>query len=235
MMVKLMRLLVVEDELSMQKAVRKGLEKYGYAVDSAGDGEAALDLIEINPYDLVVLDLNLPKIDGIEVLKGIRKTNKDLKVLILSARSEVEDKIIGLDTGANDYLSKPFHFKELEARIRALLRRDFMQKDTVLSHGDIEVDTAQKSVSVNGRNVELTKKEFAILEYLFMNKDKMVSAEELIEHVWNNEADLFSNSFKVHINSLKKKLSEYTGGRELIKNTRGLGYRISKEYANENQ
>lgn len=228
-----MKVLVVEDELSMQKALYKGLKNYGYAVDAAGDGDEALELIEVNPYDIVVLDLNLPKIDGIEVLKEIRKTKKDLRVLILSARSEVEDKITGLDMGANDYLSKPFHFKELEARIRALLRRGFTEKDTVLSYSDIKIDTAMKAVSINGRKAELTKKEYAILEYLFMNKDKIVSAEELIEHIWDHESDLFSNSFKVHINSLKKKLSEYTGNRELIKNTRGLGYTLAKEYSNE--
>lgn len=228
-----MKVLVVEDELSMRQALCKGLKRCGYAVDAAGDGEEALELIDINRYDAVVLDLNLPKIDGMDVLKQIRKTDKDLRVLILSARSEVEDKIAGLDTGANDYLSKPFHFKELEARLRALLRREFAQKDTVLSHGDVKIDTAMKTVSVGGCKVELTKKEYAILEYLFMNKNKTVSAEELIEHVWDSETGLFSNSFKVHINSLKNKMAEYTGNRELIKNTRGLGYTIAKEYEHE--
>jgi DNA-binding response OmpR family regulator len=229
-----MRILIVEDEMSMLKALCTGLGKYGYAVDAANDGEMALELIEINPYDVVILDLNLPKIDGIEVLQKIRKTKRDLKVLILSARAEVEDKIAGLDLGANDYLSKPFHFKELEARIRALLRRQFIQKETVLSHGNVKVDTAFKLVLVNEQKVELTRKEYAILEYLFMNNDRVVSSEELIEHIWNSDADLFSNSIKVHINSLKKKLAEYIGNKELIKNTRGLGYSVRKEYADEN-
>lgn len=228
-----MKILVVEDEASMRKALCNGLKKFGYAVDAAGDGEKALELIEINTYDLIVLDLSLPKIDGIEVLKKIRKTDQELRVLILSARAEVEDKIIGLDTGANDYLSKPFHFKELEARIRALLRRNFIQKDTVLTFGDIKVDTAQKCVQVKDQRVDLTKKEYAILEYLFMNKDRVTSTEELIEHVWDSEADLFSNTFKVQMNSLKKKLSEFIGEKELIRNTRGLGYYIAKEYADE--
>lgn len=227
------RILVVEDEMSMQKALCNGLKKYGYAVDPANDGEQALELIEINPYDVVVLDLNLPKINGIEVLKEIRKTKRELRVLILSARAEVEDKIIGLDAGANDYLSKPFHFKELEARIRALLRRDFMLKDTVLVHGNLKINTALKYVTVNDQTIELTKKEYAILEYLLMNKNRIVSAEELIEHIWDNETELFSNSFKVHIHSLKKKLSEYIGDKELIKNTKGLGYYITKECADE--
>lgn len=221
-----MRILVVEDEKTMQKALCNGLKKYGYAVDLANDGEEALKLIEINPYDVVVLDLNLPKIDGIEVLKEIRKTKLELRILILSARAEVEDKITGLDTGANDYLTKPFHFKELEARIRALLRRNFSQKDTVLTHGNVQINTSLKCVIVNDQTVELTKKEYAILEYLFMNKDRIVSAEELIEHIWDNESDLFSNSFKVHIHSLKKKLDKYICDKELIQNTRGLGYSI---------
>lgn len=228
-----MRILIVEDEVSLQKALCKGLRKCGYAVDLANDGEQALELVEINPYDVVVLDLNLPKINGMEVLRVVRITNRELRVLILSARAEVEDKISGLDTGANDYLSKPFHFKELEARIRALLRRDFIQKDTVLTHGNVKIDTALKCVTVNDQKVELTKKEYALLEYLFMNKDRIVSAEELIEHIWDSQADLFSNSFKVHINSLKKRLAKYIGDKELIKNTRGLGYYVTKEYADE--
>jgi DNA-binding response OmpR family regulator len=231
--VVIMKILVVEDEMSMQKALCNGLKKYGYAVDPANDGEQALELIEINPYDVVVLDLNLPKIDGIEILKEIRKTKWELKVLILSARAEVEDKIIGLDIGANDYMSKPFHFKELEARIRALLRREFIVKETVLTHGNVKIDTALKCVMVNEQKVELTRKEYAILQYFFMNKNRIVSAEELIEHIWNSEADQFSNSFKVHINSLKKKLADYIGDKELIKNTRGLGYFVAKEYADE--
>ncbi|WP_248925002.1 response regulator transcription factor [Paenibacillus hamazuiensis] len=229
-----MRVLVVEDEARMQKALCNGLKKYGYAVDAAGDGEKALELIEINAYDAVVLDLNLPKKDGIEVLKEIRATNRELRILILSARASVEDKITGLDTGANDYLAKPFHFKELDARIRSLLRRAFIQKDTVLAHGDIKIDTALRRVTVNDRQVELTKKEYSILEYLFLHIERVVGTEELIEHIWdNNEADLFSNSFKVQLNSLKKKLAPYIGDMELIKNTRGFGYSISKEYADE--
>ncbi|OZB90984.1 response regulator transcription factor [Paenibacillus sp. XY044] len=228
-----MRILVVEDEMSLRKALCNGLKKYGYGVDPANDGEHALELIEIYAYDLVILDLNLPKMNGMDVLREVRKTNKQLRVLILSARTEVEDKISGLDAGANDYLSKPFHFKELEARIRALLRREFIQKDAVHTHGNVTMDTALKYVTVNGQRIELTKKEYSILEYFFMNKGRIMSAEELIEHIWDGEANLFSNSFKVHINSLKKKLAKYTGDKVLIKNTRGLGYFISKEYADE--
>jgi DNA-binding response OmpR family regulator len=219
-----LKVLVVEDDRSMQKAIVTGLRKFGYAVDAASDGEEALQLAVVNEYDAIVLDLNLPKVDGIEVLKEIRRLDREIKVLILSARSEVEDKIEGLDSGANDYMAKPFHFKELEARLRALLRRRFILTDTRLVHGDLQIDTALKRVHVRNQMIELTKKEYGILEYLMMNKDKVISAEELIEHVWDSQTDLFSNTFKVHINSLKKKLGAHLGDQEIVKNVRGLGY-----------
>ncbi|MCQ6557139.1 response regulator transcription factor [Paenibacillus mendelii] len=129
-----LKVLVVEDDLSLQKAIRAGLRKFGYAVDVASDGEEALRIVEVNEYDAIILDMNLPRIDGLDVLQEIRKNNQDIKVLILSARSEVEDKISGLDTGANDYMAKPFHFKELEARLRALLRRKFILTETLIAH-----------------------------------------------------------------------------------------------------
>jgi DNA-binding response OmpR family regulator len=205
-----------------------GLRKFGYAVDAASDGERALQMIEIYEYDAIVLDWNLPKIDGIDVLRVIRKDKPDIKVLILSARSEVEDKIYGLDTGANDYMVKPFHFKELEARLRALLRRRFIQSDTRLSYGEIILDTALKTVYIQNTPIELTKKEYGILEYLMFNKDKIVSTEEIMEHLWDSSFDGFSNSLKVHINSLKKKLSIFLGEQEVIKNKRGFGYYIAE-------
>jgi DNA-binding response OmpR family regulator len=219
-----LKILVVEDDLSTQKATRNGLVKFGYTVDTASDGEEALTLLEINGYDAVVLDLNLPKVDGIDVLREIRRGNQQLGVLILSARSEVEDKILGLDTGANDYMGKPFHIKELEARLRALTRRKFIQFNAVLAHGKLRVDTSLKSVFADGTKIDLTKKEYGILEYLMLHKKQPVSAEELIEHVWDSEADLFSNSCKVHINTLKKKLSPYLSDTQTIQNTRAVGY-----------
>ncbi len=223
-----MKVLVVEDDLSLQKAISTGLKKFGYAIDVASDGEEALKCFEVNEYDAVILDLNMPRVDGMDVLKEIRKNNQEIKVLILSARSEVEDKISGLDTGANDYMEKPFHFKELEARLRALLRRKFIQTNTLLSYGELTIDTALKVVHVHQTRIDLTKKEYGILEYLLLNKVKVVSAEEIIEHVWDSNADLFSNSLKVHINSLKKKLAVHLGEKEFIRNTRGLGYFIAE-------
>ena len=224
-----MKILVVEDELSLQKAIVKGLRKFGYAVDSVSDGEQALYFVSVNFYDLIVLDLNLPELDGIEVLKEVRKVNQEIKVLILSARSEVENKIEGLDLGANDFLSKPFHFNELEARIRALLRRKFIQQDCIISFYGLSLDTVKKVVLHGNEKVSLTKKEYSILEYLIMHRGAVISAEKLIEHIWESDADLFSNSFKVQINSLRKKLFEKTNSNSIIQNSRGMGYFIAEE------
>lgn len=229
-----MKLLVVEDEHLLNAVITKGLKKCGYAVDSAFDGEEALELYEINAYDLIVLDLNLPEIDGIEVLRTIRNEDHEIKIIILSARSEVEDKITGLDMGANDYLVKPFDFHELEARIRNLLRRSFVQQNTSLTCGPITVDTAKRLVTADNTPVDLTKKEYAMLEYLLHHKEKVVSIEEMIEHIWDSEADLFSNSYKFHIHSLRKKLSAVLGENDLIRNIRGQGYIISDQAGDAN-
>ncbi|WMJ90524.1 response regulator transcription factor [Anaerocolumna sp. MB42-C2] len=216
-----MKLLVIEDEISLQLALKKGFTKLGYAVDTASDGEEALECYYSSIYDAIILDINLPKIDGITVLKEIRKENAEVRVLILSARNELDDKIIGLDTGANDYLAKPFHFKELEARVRALLRRDFLTQSTEIVAGGLVLETALKKVHLDGIEINLTKKEYGILEYLLMHKGTIVSGEDLIEHVWDSEADTFTSAFKVHINSLRKKLPRNT-----IRNIRGQGYYV---------
>ncbi len=164
-----MRLLIIEDEEDMREALCYGLRKLGYAVDSSGDGAEAAQLCYINHYDLVVLDLNLPGMDGMEVLRHIQSQENPTKVLILSARSELTDKIAGLDGGASDYLTKPFHFQELEARIRMLLRRSFTQADAALMWGGLCLDTNARTASCNGIPLELTMREFAILEYLMMH------------------------------------------------------------------
>lgn len=216
-----MKLLIVEDEKNLSSALKRGFEKLGYAVDVAMDGEEALEYFFGAWYDAVILDLNLPKKDGLEVLREMRQENPDIRVLILSARSEIEDKITGLDLGANDYMGKPFHFQELEARVRALLRRNFATQSTRLVSGDLVLDTAGKKLYHMGAEIQLTKKEYGILEYLFVHKGNVVSGEELIEHVWNHEADMFTNAFKVHINSLRKKLPANT-----IQNKRGQGYYV---------
>ena len=201
-----MRILIVEDEIDLCDSIAEGLQIDGYAVDTCYDGTEAYELITTEPYDLVVLDLNLPGMDGMDVLSKVRKQDKNTKILILSARSTVTDKVTGLDSGANDYLAKPFDFEELEARIRCLLRRTFIQEDTVLVWEGISLDTVRRSAFVNGKELALTKKELALLEYYRLNPGKVISQEEMMEHVWNMDADSLSNAVRVHIASLRKKL-----------------------------
>lgn len=201
-----MRILIVEDEIDLCDSIAEGLQIDGYAVDTCYDGTEAYELITTETYDLVVLDLNLPGMDGMDVLSKVRKQDKNTKILILSARSTVTDKVTGLDSGANDYLAKPFDFEELEARIRCLLRRTFIQEDTVLVWEGISLDTVRHSAFVNGEELALTKKELALLEYFLLNPGKVISQEEMMEHVWNMEADSLSNAVRVHIASLRKKL-----------------------------
>lgn len=223
-----MRILVVEDEMELCGAIAEGLELDGYAVDACYDGSEAHQLLLVEEYDLVVLDLNLPGLDGMELLEELRRVNREVKVLILSARGSVEDKVKGLDTGANDYLAKPFAFAELEARIRNLLRRSFVQEDAVLRFAAISLDTLGRAAAVDGRPVSLTRKELAILEYLMLHPGKVVSQEELMEHVWNMEADSFSNAVRVHIASLRKKLKERMGF-DPIATRIGQGYCLREE------
>lgn len=201
-----MRILVVEDEIDLCDTIAEGLQIKGYAVDTCYDGEEAYELITTENYDLVVLDLNLPNMDGIDILSNVRKQNKNIKILILSARSSVSDKVIGLDTGANDYLAKPFEFLELEARIRGLLLRSFTQESSLLTYNSISLDTVTRTASVGTKQLNLTKKELSLLEYFMLNPTKVISQEEMMEHVWNMEADSFSNAVRVHIASLRKKL-----------------------------
>lgn len=224
-----MKLLLVEDEEELSAIVAKGLRKRGYAVDVAYDGEEALASYEINEYDLIILDLNIPKVDGLDVLRQIRSTDTTMKILILSARSGIDDRVLGLDLGANDYLIKPFDFMELDARVRTLLRVSFTQRPPVLSCGALYLDTSSKIAWAEDTEFHLTKKEYAILEYLFLHLNCVISAEELVEHVWDSDADLFSNSLKYHIHALKKKLGEAPGCASLIQNLRGQGYILKEE------
>lgn len=217
-----MKILIVEDEVRLSGVLQKGLKKLGFAVDAAYDGEEALYSVQINSYDLIILDLNLPKIGGFDVLKKIRTNNDTTKILILSAKNQVEDKVRGLDLGANDYLEKPFDFLELSARIRNLLRWDFILQEDTITYKDVSINRITKMVLKNNEEIHLTNKEYGILEYLSKNNERYIGAEEIIEHVWDSEADLFSNSFKFHISSLKKKLS--TEG--IVINIRGKGYKF---------
>lgn len=220
-----MRILVIEDEIDLLEAIEEGLKIDGYAVDTSEDGIDGLELSKINDYDLIILDLNLPSMDGIDILKSIRKSDNLIKILILTARSSIEDRVVGLDLGANDYLVKPFHFEELEARIRSLLRVKYIQEDIVLKYNNLKIDTKLRKAYINDEFIKLTKKEFSILEYLMKNINKVISQEELIEHIWDNSVDMFSNSVRVHINSLRKKLKASINN-EVIKNIVGVGYVI---------
>lgn len=220
-----MRILVIEDEIELCESIAEGLKADGYETDTSNDGAAGLELLFSEEYDLVVLDLNLPTMDGMDVLKAFREENQETPVLILSARIALADKIQGLDEGANDYLTKPFHFEELEARIRSLTRRKFVQKNTILKSDHIEFDTQSRKTFVKGNEVHLTRKETGILEYLLLHQGQLISQEELIEHVWDMNADEFSASIRVHMSSLRKKLKGELSY-DPIQNKIGQGYMI---------
>ena len=218
-----MHLLVIEDERVLCETIVRSLRRLAYSVDHCYDGDKALELLGTERYDLVLLDLNLPGKDGMTVLRTFRQRDRKTPVLILSARSEVKDKVEGLDAGANDYLSKPFHLAELETRIRSLTLRQFTQQDVLLTFKALSFDTRSRTATVNGQTLALTRKETGILEYLMVHQGRPVSQEELMEHVWDNSVDSFSNSIRVHISALRKKLRTALGY-DPIRNRIGEGY-----------
>ena len=225
-----MRILVVEDERALCETIVRSLRRLAYSVDPCYDGDTAIDLLGSERYDLVLLDLNLPGADGMTVLRTLRQTDREPRVLILSARSEVADKVEGLDAGANDYLAKPFHLEELEARIRSLTLRQFTQNDVVLHCGPLSFDARSRTATAAGQPLALTRKETGILEYLLLHRGRPVSQEELLEHVWDNSVDNFSNSIRVHISALRKKLRAALGY-DPVRNRIGEGYLIEEEQA----
>ena len=225
-----MRILVVEYERALCETIVRSLRRLAYSVDPCYDGDTAIDLLGSERYDLVLLDLNLPGADGMTVLRTLRQTDRETRVLILSARSEVADKVEGLDAGANDYLAKPFHLEELEARIRSLTLRQFTQNDVVLHCGPLSFDARSRTATAAGQPLALTRKETGILEYLLLHRGRPVSQEELLEHVWDNSVDNFSNSIRVHISALRKKLRAALGY-DPVRNRIGEGYLIEEEQA----
>ena len=221
----LMKLLLIEDEIELCEMIARSLRSSGFEVDLCHSGTCASEMISSEEYDLIILDLNLPEKDGMAILRELRSVDQETKVLILSARSAISDKVNGLDAGANDFMTKPFHLDELEARIRSLTRRRFVQEDVCLTLGDITFDTRQRTAHACGTPVPLTRKEMGILEYLMLNHGRPISQEELIEHVWDGSVDAFSNSIRVHISSLRKKIKSITGS-DPIRNRIGEGYEI---------
>ncbi len=218
-----MRILVVEDERSLCDAIVRSLRRLAYSVDCCHDGRDAMDFLAVERFDLVVLDLNLPGADGMTVLRTLREVDRETKVLILSARSEVAEKVAGLDAGANDYLTKPFHLEELAARIRSLTLRRFTQNDVLLTCGNLTFDTKARRAFAGDEALSLTRKETGILEYMMLNQGRPVSQEELLEHVWDSSVNNFSNSIRVHISALRKKLRAALG-HDPIRNRIGEGY-----------
>ncbi|MDH3226425.1 MAG: response regulator transcription factor [Thermoleophilia bacterium] len=216
-----MRLLVVEDEPDLRSALRRGLAREGYAVDEAPDGTEAVSRASFVHYDIVVLDLNLPGLDGVEVCRRIRDREDPPLVLMLTARDAVENRIEGLDAGADDYLVKPFDFGELTARLRALIRRESPGRAEVLKVGTLTLDPATRAVAVEGESIELTAKEWSLLDYLMRNAGRVVSQEELLEHVWDDQVDPFTNTVRVQVGTLRRKV-----GRERIETVIGAGYRL---------
>ncbi len=218
-----MRLLVIEDEEKVASFIRMGLTQEHYSVDVSKEGMEGLQLAESVEYDLLILDLMLPGLPGLELLKRLRKTKRALPVLILTAKGDVDDKVAGLDGGANDYLVKPFAFAELSARVRALLRRDSFQSDSTLEYADLKLDPVARVVKRAGREIDLKPKEFALLEYMLRNAGRTVTRTMILEHVWDIHFDSISNVVDVHINSLRNKLDKEFQP-QLIHTVRGIGY-----------
>ena len=222
-----MKILVVDDEPDLLEQLRETLTSQKYDVDTADDGESALDKVFDNLYDLIILDIMIPFVDGLEILREIREANIDTPVLMLTAKGDVEDKIKGLDYGADDYLAKPFAITELMARIRSLLRRASDHRDPLLTVSDIALNTKTRQVIKSGKNLELTPKEFSILEFLLYNQNRVVSRFTLAEHVWGDEFDPFtmSNFIDVHIKNLRRKIDD-SDKKKIIRTIRGIGFII---------
>ena len=220
-----MRILLVEDEKKIAAFIERGLTEQHYTVDVAQDGNEGLYLAEVNPYDLVILDIMLPGKDGFAVCRELRKQKNEVPILMLTARDDVRDKIYGLDSGADDYLTKPFAFGEFLARVRVLLRRNRAVKTTVLKVGDLELDQLSHDVTRAGKTIELTATEYALLEYLMLHDGQVVTRTMISEHVWNQDFDSFSNVINVYINYLRKKVDAGFPVK-LIQSVRGRGYML---------
>jgi len=222
-----MRILIVEDDHRIAASIKKGLEQEKYAIDVSYDGEDGYDLASSENYDLLILDLMLPKIDGMQVCRQIRQGNNDVPILILTAKSQVEDKVSGLNCGADDYLTKPFAFEELLARIRALTRRPKNMVDSVLTIEDLTMNTINYEVKRSGKSINLSGKEYALLEVLMRHPRQILTKEQIINHVWDYEADVLPNTVEVYIRNIRNKIDKPFKSK-LIQTVRGFGYKIGK-------
>jgi heavy metal response regulator len=222
------RVLVVEDEKKVASFIKRGLEEEGYAVDVAADGEEGLAMALSRVHDLIILDIRLPKMDGLRVLEALRQDGVAAPVLLLTVRATIEDKVLGLDAGADDYLTKPFAFQELVARVRALLRRRMEAEPTVLRIGDVMLDPARRTVTRGGEKIDLTPREFALLDYFMRNPGRVLTRTMITEHVWDYSFDTSTNVIDVYVNYLRRKID---AGREpkLLHTVRGVGYVLKAE------
>ena len=223
-----MKILLAEDEVDLNNVVTRYLKKNGYSVDSVLDGEEALDYLEYSEYDLVILDIMMPKVDGFEVIKKLRDKGNHTSVLMLTARDSADDKVKGLDLGADDYIVKPFDFNELMARIRAVVRRKYGNSSNKLVIGDLILDTSEKSVTRAGKQIELTGKEYEVLEYLMQSKNRILSRDQIKNHVWDFDYEGDSNIIDVLIKNIRKKI-DVEDGKQIIYTKRGLGYVIKED------
>jgi len=221
-----MKILMVEDEESLRRPVKRYLQRKNFIVDEANDGREAIEMVHINEYDCILLDLNLPEIDGISVSKQLRKEGYNIPTIMVTARSQIYDKLEGFDNGADDYITKPFNLSELVARMRAVIKRNSINKETKLEIDKYEIYPEKNIVKDTDKekDILLSNKEMGILEYLLRNKGKIISAEELIEHVWYEDLDKFSQTVKTHIKTLRKKIDPK---KRLITTIRGKGYLIN--------
>lgn len=223
-----MRILIIEDEKDLAGIIKKGLEEEGYVVDTANDGEEGLYMAENFPADVIVLDIMLPVMDGLTMLTKMRKKGIDTPVILLTARDALLDKIKGLDTGADDYLTKPFVFGELLARIRSLIRRKSEVKQAVIRVGDLEINTASHAVKRGAKAITLSAREYMLLEYLAYKKDNVVSRTDIVEHIYHEDSEMDSNVVDVYINYLRNKIDKGFD-KKLIHTVRGAGYMLKEE------
>jgi len=226
-----MRILIIEDVNKIATSIKKGLEQESYAVDVALDGEEGFDLATTEDYDLILLDLMLPKMDGMEICRRLRAEKVATPILMLTAKGQLNDKVQGLNTGADDYLVKPFAFEELLARVKALIRRPKRNVGTVLTFSDLSLNTLTYEVFRGKKRIDLSKKEFALLEYLLLHSGKILSKDQIISHVWDYDADILPNTVEVYIGYLRHKIDKpFASHPSLIQTVRGFGYKIGEDH-----